>query len=905
MASGSTRRQTTLAGSALGELPQKRRRLSFFGRQTSHVCPNLCKTMEWSTEELTGAITKSRAVRIMRQSSNEIISRVNLVGQDIQPTLTLQCPSQQKESTIRADKANPASSFRVLEPPSRFALFNSNLNASREAGKSKGVQHRRPRKRKPPVRGQLVARSIRTPNSSYVRKAKSGRMRASPTVHAKSKKKALIKGLGKSRVRTVSTLKKQNISNDFGNKKWVGKTSHCTELDMQTSKRVMGEESALTDTKEKKRKKRRMKRDKMNVQSASLLSPGLSHSIWKDMKDDLRRSSPHSSRRMRKTPVSPAIIQAHACGPPCPSNVSGQDAPVEWPSLSDAYRLKGLVKDAATEIVKNKQSGSVTRMTRQRWADIVASRSKEKIPFQEVTKDGNSLRLEPPRQNTWAAVAASSYAKAQSQIPPETASASQRGPVTEAKPTALNDRSSRESLTRSRRRRKNMSTTYRDKLLGGCVKGKGKPQSLSFYRRLAMEGRRGAKMRRNKKRQKKKACTAVHDNTPSDMAPDKTVVVPKVGAREEVNPVKRREATSRDNNGKQAWSIDNMPVVYTKPASSVISLNEPQLKVKRHRKGNKNKCNNRDFSLADFITSAAKNKRRQKDEKPERKNESSGSDLCTLLSSISFHSEKNLEDGECSYSEKRTRKEQKSLPCVENTSPHQLKRTKQAKRHNKADGETKKVSLRYRALLHREEGRLDVKAVSEIHTRNKRAEALLGNKCSNRDKVKLQRQERQHRSHNEQRSPTQTSINVTKNNEPSQAINHSEAQGTSKDFTSSCTNTVRKSKASNDSVEGTGQMCTSDKRDANNSFVQMCSNGGSSASFNLLPIASDFDVPLPLHFRSEPDLTVRPGLLQLDVQPVPTDCLDIKWWHSYLFQQTGGDTGPEEPSTSSKRKPID
>jgi len=502
----------------------------------------------------------------------------------------------------------------------------------------------------------------------------------------------------------------------------------------------------------------------------------------------------------------------------------------EWPTLKSSVRRKGLTKDIATELVKNKRSGSVSRMAKRKWVDIVRGKKWENLTPIALSQQDQTNAGTQHNRPSWKDIACG------------------------LRTTKCN------GLNRKREMVSPKKSAY------SHSQGRCKVQSAKKYS-TAVKAKNppsvpvcGATKSKTKKQE---------SNTPTNLVADSTTLEDMQTQLHNEPASKSTEielkATSVDNNGSQRWCIDNMSVVYTKPVTGVISLKEPNVPI-----GNENSCNNKNLRLGDFMTASMKNKFvDSKDTTSNLQRVSSPTEICDLIKSISFHS------GGCPGEQEVNSVEQKNLSKPNN---HLLKANKKVQNQKRTRGEedNKKVSLKYRALLKGLDGPLNVKAVSDFQTRSRKAEAKIEDMNTTRTQIRQQRQKRQERKVNEQRSPNRTSpndkdIQTTQNNQLLK-------QGTSKDFgrispdqqshLTSLTTRMR---------EKPDRSC--DNKDINNSFYHVCTTDTKTK----LPFSpSEIDIPEPSKVSSEPNLQHKPYRLnEADVDTIGD--LDMDWWCTYLF----------------------
>ena len=230
----------------------------------------------------------------------------------------------------------------------------------------------------------------------------------------------------------------------------------------------------------------------------------------------------------------------------------------EWPSLGESSRQKGLVKTAATEIVRNKQSGTINRLTKQTYSQSVTKQAD-----QTNSGEKSCSTLQPNR--TWAAVAAPLIENFRKETRLQKSLQESQG---------RNSRTSRRSVEKETSRRL--------------------PDSS---RRLTIiERRRG----RSQRHTPAIATQLQHPSPNNSHNPDTNM---QEDVAQHVSTSNLLQSTSKGVNGQLMWKIDNMPesLRFTKPARNLVSLKENQLEAAKMNYYDVNKCNNRRICLGDFI----------------------------------------------------------------------------------------------------------------------------------------------------------------------------------------------------------------------------------------------------------------------------------------------------------------
>ncbi|GFO36476.1 hypothetical protein PoB_006298100 [Plakobranchus ocellatus] len=412
----------------------------------------------------------------------------------------------------------------------------------------------------------------------------------------------------------------------------------------------------------------------------------------------------------------------------------------EWPSLP---RTKGHTKEAATEIVKSKHSASVTKMTRKRWADIVSASKYDQAKENKVLEAKTSVEW-----NTWASVAAKDTQ------PPEK---SENRPNHSKEKTTSVPASGSDNV-KKRKKRAEYGLAYTDKIWLTCQKPKGPSTIQNLYRKHFVDAKDkvtkrksnpGSPRKRSFDKRREEVAFEKQTNTPSSTNPilqtssDETSST-QTQDEEGIEP--KCTSSNQDCNGLNKCLVDYMPVVYTKKAGKVITLNESNHDRPTHR--NVNKCNNR---------AGGKLSRRSKEvasENSVRLSHVSGTDLCSQLSSMTFQTPTNS----CvSFSRdrsvsSRTRENQDCSGTSMRPQPSGQPKSSQGLQTDGVANRQKKVSLGYRALLRDSSGPLDARAVSDIHTRNRRADTLQDDKKATRAMRRRLRSDRQITTHNMRRT---------------------------------------------------------------------------------------------------------------------------------------------------------
>ncbi|KAH9520276.1 hypothetical protein Btru_060408 [Bulinus truncatus] len=547
----------------------------------------------------------------------------------------------------------------------------------------------------------------------------------------------------------------------------------------------------------------------------------------------------------------------------------GSNDSVDWPSLPG--RPKGQAKESAKEIIKNKQSGSNTKTTRRRWADVLAGSSEDNVSGEANGRHKDSTR-------TWASVASNGLTKSCDK-------------TREATPSSPN-------LSYPNKRKKNNSED-------GNGQDDQEVEDIINKASCSVETRRQA----NKEDGQGTSQEGRVDEDPCEQ-------------------ISNSGSFKANNSHENGCCIDNMSFVYTKPVGAVISLNEGKTK----RKKGVNKCNNRTatpFLAKDYI------KYLPGPSKTVFEKENSDLELCDRLSLMSFNSLSASSENSFYQLLKAKHRENAALQQKASKSrrPGTSSVYKEGQKSNQEDGDRgkqKKVSLKYRALMRGESGRLDAKTLADVSARTRRNENLQVDKEAHRNLQRKQRQMRQQTSHNVQRSPTETqkskntssvsademetpakksptnkdkpSINkdkpsmskckppTTKDKIPT--FNEKPSTSKEKNFTCKDKPSTSKDKPSTSkekpstntekpsTIKVKPSASNQNEDEVNKSDNRYCANIEDVHKQNVFTAFNS-----PVYAQSAPDLNRQSNKICLELQPANSDMLDIGWWHAYLLQK--------------------
>ncbi|GFS01324.1 hypothetical protein ElyMa_004578200 [Elysia marginata] len=595
----------------------------------------------------------------------------------------------------------------------------------------------------------------------------------------------------------------------------------------------------------------------------------------------------------------------------------------EWPALATPTRTRAHAKETATEIVKSKHSVSTTKTTRKAWADIVTRRSKEPVSAitNQQTKDKKKAETGVGLEKTWASVAAAGTSKCEASAGKPDAS------KTEACGEPSNAVSQSASGNMKRKRRKaGYSLAYTDKIWLTCQKSKGKPHVQSFYRRHFGDRKDKTSKRKtgtasplkkmcperpseNKHSEKQIEETCDKDSASQTSTEGTRSSSPRVNIKHGAHL--KCTSSNRDSQGQNPCLIDNMPVVYTKKAGMVITLNESNHDRSTHK--NVNKCNNQNHRARHCQSFS-----RSEETDSFNTTDVSGTDLCSQLSSMTFQTPTTSNytiDKEPSEKRKTLRSQNSSVTTKQpSQSTGQSKATKALQVEGSAPTKQKKISLRYRALLRDGSGPLDARAVSDLHTRHKRADTLQDNRVAARAVRRRYRIEHQNRANSSRRapatSPTADVMHPTRNG-PS---TRSRPTGGGKSPGSRATkgiNNTREILVNLDEVANAQEASTSrnygqadgatssdssgesvawrpaDNNGTNNSRCTSCEadEPGEVSNPQLASVEKHCSIMGPVLATSAPQLSERQNRIRLELSP-NLHALDMNWWSAYLQQQS-------------------
>ncbi|CAL1537460.1 unnamed protein product [Lymnaea stagnalis] len=618
-----------------------------------------------------------------------------------------------------------------------------------------------------------------------------------------------------------------------------------------------------------KRNKGRTRRQTLDL--IDMFEAGPSHGRTDVTKD--RGKHPRRTKRAARKPEGafPKSVSRLSATSSSHLHTCGSSENPDWPSLPASGRLKGLVKETAKEIVKNKQSKSITGLTRRRWADIVAVRINDNTRSdQQASTSGVENNVFSPR--TWASVASSSSrsdpmdvtsSSATENVRPVSASLS-NGPVGCRKKKKIESKISNS-----------------DQLLVDVVNGKGKTQSLKCTRKKIHD--RFDNCMKLKSQQQNRVQS---DSDIIQSRDHKPITTSNQG--ETSSSEVRANETKKD--GPSNWYIDNMSVVYTRPVASVISLNAPL----EARAKQMNRCNNRSVTPSktrEYLTLFDVEPASETQTDP-----TTSIDLCDRMSMISFQSS-------CETNSKETAGPSR-CKTRGNNSPRKASKHKRLanpanqKEVSKAAQDEvdppkskKKISLKYRALLRGESGRLDAKAVTEMTSRSKKTDSLQEDKLANRTLQRRQRQRRQEASHNLQRSPAVAAERqATRSADATPWCVPGAAAAPQRTAAASA-----RADGASTSKRGVDGEDKSENSWDNHAHLMHKADVTKSMRKALPPIT----LQRPVSAQSAPELTRCHNKICLELHTIGKESLDIGWWHAYLHQIPES-TCPhtDEPSTS-------
>ncbi|KAI8793429.1 uncharacterized protein LOC106057046 [Biomphalaria glabrata] len=688
-----------------------------------------------------------------------------------------------------------------------------NINAidNERPQKSRGSASKKTQTRRVKKTGALDARSYcnvkKTWKKKSVEKGRSISLEDSKRAKLKLLKKRLVKlqndvqeiskSLDDELVGSLS-CPAQNISS---------RTRSSVELQSEQKDSLTAVDSAsksTTDrTNERFRKRQKQRTQRKTLDLINNYEAGPSHAGQLETKKHQHNKTFQKGKtegRLPKTKTSSSTLS-----PRLPALVGSKDSE-DWPSLPGTDRPKCQMKEAAKEMIKNKQSGSLTKICRKRWSDVVLRRSEESSLCDKSERVDSSKR-------TWASVAShgtnrslETSIEVSSQSIPATNTRKKKHSPVEAE-HSVEDRED--------------NNTARSLCSADAVKKKTKKSSTSQSKEEMDQTKRKGRV--------------VEKDMSAGLSSAKSCQV-------------------------NQCCIDKMPVVYTKPVGAYISLNDGLSKK------DTNKGNNRTVTPKTCVKPKACCGRSV----PSK--ESSDLDICDGLSTFSFESISEKNEGTCKSLRKK--KPRGTDVSAQKTRHRKIGAASCQKDNHKSNQEEvdrskqKKVSTKYRALMRGESGRLDAKAITEVTTRARRNETLQGDKELNRTLLKKQRQQRQQTSYNMQRSPPKKAKVLDLSPEVNDVSSPAKNPPENRDKPS--TSKQRK--------------CDHNKSDKRHS----------SAAPDVFRQIMRADAHKPVYAESAPELNRQPKGFILEIEPANSDALDMGWWHAYLRQKPPAPDGTED-----------
>ncbi|RUS83271.1 hypothetical protein EGW08_008951 [Elysia chlorotica] len=484
-----------------------------------------------------------------------------------------------------------------------------------------------------------------------------------------------------------------------------------------------------------------------------------------------RKMAEHTSREGQELPHSTSQSVS----------VSSEDEPKsmtpetsEWPSLAVSARTRAHAKDTATEIIMSRHNSAGGKAPRKGWADIPCKKNKDAAYASSTQqfKDKKKTDAEPGQEKkTWASVAAAGTSKCE--LITRKNSVNKQEQCVEPSSAIVPSGSGN---LKKKKKKVDYSLAYTDRIWLTCQQSKKNALAENVYRKhrndrkdLKISKRKGEppsprkKMLLDKRRDKNKEEKQVNEDKTSL---SQTLIKGNILPSTSTGPFGEGgglECTSsdQDSQGENICLVDNMPVVYTKKAGMIITLNESNHDRSSYK--NINKCNNKMNRAGNSKTLPRSRCRRKTGiaDCSEVCSDVSGTDLCSQLSSMTFQTP----TASCCALERDApgssgAKQALSLngqscsfgTCKVSSSNGQSNASKTTQLDG-ANTKAKKVSLRYRALLRDGDGPLDARAVSDIQTRHRRADSLHDNKLATRATRRRLRTEQQNTTRISRRCP--------------------------------------------------------------------------------------------------------------------------------------------------------
>ncbi|KAK3701930.1 hypothetical protein RRG08_049814 [Elysia crispata] len=429
----------------------------------------------------------------------------------------------------------------------------------------------------------------------------------------------------------------------------------------------------------------------------------------------------------------------------------------EWPSLAVSTRTRSHAKETATELVRSRHSAQATKTMRKGCGDIVSKNNKDtaSVSINQLSKDNSTTEAGPGQEKkTWASVAASGTSKCEIKTRKTSVNKTEQcgAPSTMIMPSGS-------ANLKKKKKKVDYSLAYTDRIWLTCQQSKrvalvnnlhrkhiGDRKDSKFSRRKTDPASPRKKMSVEKRRERNHQEKQVGDDSLSHTSLKECYNL-QSPAPFEGGVHSACTSSNRDSQGQNACLVDNMPVIFTKKAGMIFTLNESNPDRSNHK--NVNKCNNR-MNRAGHCRMLNRTSRRKKTSADcgVGSSDVSNTDLCSQLSSMTFQTptasccKLEIDASVSSETKKPLTGQSATGPCKVFQSNGQSNSSR-ATQMDGVNTKPKKVSLRYRALLRDGSGPLDARAVSDIHTRHRRADTLQDNKVATRAMRRRHRMEQQ------------------------------------------------------------------------------------------------------------------------------------------------------------------